>query len=135
MKIPQAAPTTENPIQHAIPKLAHMYGDVVSRNWPKLKLCPWPVKRISVILLLGADIKTKVETSHIHPAYATTIAPISELNEAFAEGNCISSSLILSLLLAVFCCSFLFSLFCSSLKGRCFGCLWSTVGEKGEIMY
>lgn len=32
MKIPQAAPTTLKPIQLAIPKLAHKYGEVVSRK-------------------------------------------------------------------------------------------------------
>lgn len=29
-----AAPTTERPIQRAMPVLAHAYGDIDSRNWP-----------------------------------------------------------------------------------------------------
>lgn len=50
MKIPQAAPTTLKPIQAAIPRQAHRYGEVVSRKLPKLKVSPWPVKRMSKLL-------------------------------------------------------------------------------------
>lgn len=51
IKIPHAAPTTENPMQHAMPRFAHMYGDVVSRNWPTLNVSPWPVKSMSETLV------------------------------------------------------------------------------------
>lgn len=47
MKIPHAAPTTENPMHEAIPRLAHMYGETFSRNSPTLKDSPAPVKSMS----------------------------------------------------------------------------------------
>lgn len=34
----QAAPTTERPMQSPMPKLAHAYGETVSRNWPTCSL-------------------------------------------------------------------------------------------------
>lgn len=53
IKIPQAAPTTENPIHDAIPKFAQRYGDVVSKNSPKLNVSPCPVKSISVYTVVS----------------------------------------------------------------------------------
>jgi len=49
MKIPHAAPATERPIHNAIPSVAHVYGDVSSRNRPTLKSSPSLLKSISVL--------------------------------------------------------------------------------------
>lgn len=49
MKIPHAAPTTENPIHETIPRLAHMYGDTDSRNAPTLNASPDPLNNMSIL--------------------------------------------------------------------------------------
>lgn len=43
----QAAPTTDKPMQRAIPVLAHVKGETLSRKAPTLKDSPLPVKSIS----------------------------------------------------------------------------------------
>ena len=44
-----AAPTTERPMQRAMPADAHPYGDIDSRKSPILNASPLPVKSISSV--------------------------------------------------------------------------------------
>ena len=52
----QAAPTTERPVQAAIPSEAHPYGDIDSRAAPTLKSSPLPVKSISAASQLYLEL-------------------------------------------------------------------------------
>lgn len=43
-KIPQAAPTTDNPTQSELPSCVHMNGLTCTSHRPTLNCSPWPVK-------------------------------------------------------------------------------------------
>lgn len=53
-----AAPTTENPIQLAMPRSAHIYGEVLRRKWPTSNDSPAPVNSWSVVSQKKARAKT-----------------------------------------------------------------------------
>lgn len=46
MKIPQAAPITDNPIQEAIPRLAQKYGETLDKKRPMLISSIFPVRSL-----------------------------------------------------------------------------------------